>query len=118
MMICLPKNFDRQKLIFTGEIFMIDNSDIPTNNIVMLKDESGNPMKFEFLDRQTYNGEKYVILLPIPEPKDGNVVILRLEYTDGADGAENYVEETDSDVLNAVYELFKEHCSDRFDFDM
>ena len=58
---------------------MIDNSDIPTNNIVMLKDESGNPMKFEFLDRQTYNGEKYVILLPIPEPKDGNVVILRLE---------------------------------------
>lgn len=118
MMICLPKNFDRQKLIFTGEIFMIDNSDIPTNNIVILKDESGNPMKFEFLDRQTYNGEKYVILLPIPELKDGNVVILRLEYTDGEDGAENYVEETDSDVLNAVYELFKEHCSDRFDFDM
>ena len=88
------------------------------NNTVILKDDHGNPVKFEFLDRQTYNGNKYVILLPIPEPEDGNVIILKLEYIDGDDGAENYVTETDPDTLNAVYELFKEHCSDKFDFDI
>ena len=95
-----------------------ENNDQDKSNIVILKDESGKPVRFEFLDRQTYNGEKYVILLPIPEPEDGNVVILKLQYIDGEDGAENYIAETDPDTLNAVYELFKEHCSDKFDFDI
>ena len=50
------------------------------DNIIILNDENGNEVKFEFLDLIDFENEQYVVLLPIQEEgeeDDGEVVILK-----------------------------------------
>jgi uncharacterized protein YrzB (UPF0473 family) len=50
------------------------------NNIIILNDEKGNEVKFEFLDLIEHEGDEYVVLLPVEESDEaGEVVILKLE---------------------------------------
>ena len=89
------------------------------DNIVILNDEDGNEVRFEFLDLVDYEGEQYVVLLPIVEEgdvDDGEVVILKLEDTDEDLEEESYVSVEDEDVLMAVFNIFKEKFEDEFDF--
>lgn len=88
------------------------------DNIVVLNDEDGNEVEFEFLDLIEYEGEQYVVLLPTDESEDeeaGEVVILKLEDTESED-EESYVSVDDEDTLNAVFEIFKEKFKDEFNF--
>lgn len=90
------------------------------DNIVVLNDEEGNEVKFEFLDIVELDDEEYVVLLPITEEgeeEEGEVVILKVEDTDDADSEEeSYVSVEDEDILNRVFEIFKEKFKDDFDF--
>ena len=55
------------------------------DNIVILNDEDGNEVKFEFLDLIDLDDEEYVVLLPITEDgeeDEGEVVILKVEDND------------------------------------
>ncbi len=55
------------------------------DNIVILNDEDGNEVKFEFLDLVELDDEEYVILLPVIDDgveEEGEVVILKVEDTD------------------------------------
>ena len=86
------------------------------NNIVVLNDESGAEVEFEFLDLIELDGEEYVVLLPNDEEDDaGEVVILKLEDTDSED-EESYVSVDDEEVLQNVFEIFKEKFKDEFNF--
>ena len=86
------------------------------NNIVTLNDEEGKEVQFEFLDLIEYNGEEYVILLPIEETDDaGEVVILKVENTE-SDDEESYVGVEDEEELNAVFAIFKDKFKDEFNF--
>lgn len=88
------------------------------NNIVILNDEDGNEVEFEFLDLIELDGEEYVVLLPTEEDdseEDGEVVILKLEKTESED-EESYVTVEDEVVLNKVFEIFKEKFKDEFTF--
>ena len=79
------------------------------DNIVILNDEDGNEVKFEFLDLVELDNEEYVVLLPVTEDgeeDEGEVVILKVEDTD----------EDDEETLNKVFEIFKEKFKDDFDF--
>ena len=89
------------------------------DNIVVLNDEDGNEVKFEFLDLIELDDEEYVVLLPIAEEgeEDGEVVIVKLEDNDDENSEEeSYVSVDDEDVLNRVFEIFKEKFKDDFDF--
>ena len=89
------------------------------DNIVVLNDEDGNEVKFEFLDLIELDDEEYVVLLPMAEEgeEEGEVVILKLEDNDDEDSEEeSYVSVDDEDVLNRVFEIFKEKFKDDFDF--
>ena len=90
------------------------------DNIIVLNDEDGNEVKFEFLDLVELDDEEYVALLPVAEEgeeEDGEVVILKLEDNDDEDSEEeSYVSVEDEDVLNKVFEIFKEKFKDDFDF--
>lgn len=90
------------------------------DNIVILNDEEGNEVKFEFLDLVELDEEEYVVLLPITEEgeeEEGEVVILKVEDTEGDDSdEESYVSIEDEEVLNKVFEIFKEKFKDDFDF--
>lgn len=87
------------------------------SNIVVLNDEDGNEIKFEFLDLIEYESEEYVVLLPVDdegENDDGEVVILKLE--DSETDEESYVSVDDEATLSAVFEIFKEKFKDEFNF--
>ena len=92
------------------------------DNIVVLNDENGEEVKFEFLDLVELNDDEYVILLPVTEEgeeEEGEVVILKVEDTDtegDESDEESYVSVEDEDVLNKVFEIFKERFKDDFDF--
>ena len=51
-----------------------DMNNIPENeevdNIIVLNDEEGNEVQFEFLDLIDFEGEEYVVLLPAEETED------------------------------------------------
>ena len=86
------------------------------DNIIVLNDENGNEAEFEFLDLIEYEGEEYVVLLPVEESDDaGEVVILKLEDTESED-EESYVSVDDEEILNKVFEIFKEKFKDDFNF--
>ena len=87
------------------------------DNIIILNDENGNEVKFEFLDLMEYEGEEYIILLPTEEGEDNDeVVILKVEDVEDDPDMETYVSIDDEDTLNAVFEMFKEKFKDDFDF--
>lgn len=90
------------------------------DNIVILNDEEGNEVKFEFLDLIELDEEEYVVLLPIDEEgqeDEGEVVILKVEDTDDEESdEESYVSVEDEEVLNKVFEIFKEKFKNDFDF--
>ena len=85
------------------------------STIILLNDEENNEIPFEFLDLIEYENEEYVILLPLDETEeDDEVVILKLETT--SEEEESYIGVDDEKVLEAVFEIFKEKNSDRFNF--
>lgn len=94
----------------------MDENNEELDNIVILKDEDGNDVKFEFLDLIEYEGEEYVVLLPVEESEEADeVVILKLEDTDSED-EESYVSVDDEETLNKVFEIFKDKFKDEFNF--
>ena len=90
------------------------------DNIVILNDENGNEVKFEFLDIVELDDEEYVVLLPVSEEgeeEEGEVVILKIEDTDDENSEEeSYVSIEDEEILNKVFDIFKEKFKDDFDF--
>ena len=90
------------------------------DNIVILNDEEGNEVRFEFLDLIELDNEEYVVLLPVTdegEEEEGEVVILKVEDSDDENSEEeSYVSIEDEEILNKVFEMFKEKFKDDFDF--
>ena len=90
------------------------------DNLIVLNNENGEEVKFEFLDLVDLDDEQYVVLLPFAEDgeeeEDGEVVILKLEDTDEDSNEESYVSVDDEEVLMKVFNIFKEKFKDEFDF--
>ena len=90
------------------------------DNIIVLNNENGDEVKFEFLDLVDLDDEQYVVLLPMIENSDeeeeGEVVILKLEDTDEDSDEESYVSVDDEEVLMKVFNIFKEKFKDDFNF--
>ena len=89
------------------------------DNIIILNNENGEEVRFEFLDLVDLDDEQYVVLLPINETEeddDGEVVILKLEDTDEDSDEESYVSVDNEEVLMKVFNIFKEKFKDEFDF--
>ncbi len=83
------------------------------DNIIILNDDEGNEVEFEFLDLIPYRGKEYVVLLPTADDAD-EVVILQLEEAD--DETESYLSVDNELTLQAVFEIFKERAKDTFNF--
>ena len=98
-----------------------ENNELDENisNIIVLNDENGNEVQFEFLDLIEYDSEEYVVLLPVLEEgqeDDGEVVILKVDDSDEEADEESYISVDDEATLTAVFEIFKEKFKDDFDF--
>ena len=89
------------------------------DNIIILNDEEGNEVKFEFLDLIDFENEQYVVLLPVleeGEEDDGEVVILKLEDSEEDSDQESYVSVENEETLMKVFNIFKDKFKDEFDF--
>ncbi len=84
-----------------------DFSDL--DNTIILTDENGEEVEFEFIDMIDYEGGEYVVLIPKEdienENDDGEVFIMKVE-TDGENEIFSDVE--DEVTATAVFEIFKE----------
>ena len=88
-------------------------------NIITLTDEDGTDKDFEFLDLIDLDDKEDVVLLPVEaeakdEAADGEVIILEVHALDEEN--EEYLSIEDADILNAVFEEFKERFKDDFNF--
>lgn len=83
------------------------------DNLIILNDDEGNEVEFEFLDLIPYRGKEYVVLLPASDDAD-EVVILQLEEAN--DETESYISVDNEFTLQAVFEIFKEKAKDEFNF--
>lgn len=98
-----------------------ENNELDENisNIIVLNDENGNEVQFEFLDLIEYDSEEYVVLLPVLEEgqeDDGEVVILKVDDSDEESDEESYISVDDEGTLTAVFEIFKEKFKEEFNF--
>ena len=98
-----------------------ENNELDENisNIIVLNDENGNEVQFEFLDLIEYDSEEYVVLLPVLEDgqeDDGEVVILKVDDSEENADEESYVSVDDEETLTAVFEIFKDKFKEEFNF--
>lgn len=83
-------------------------------SILTLTDENGADVDFEYLDCIEYEGKEYLVLMPLEE-ESNEIVILEVEPVDEEN--ENYLAVEDEEVLDAVYEIFKEKFKDVLTFE-
>ncbi|MBE6915913.1 MAG: DUF1292 domain-containing protein [Ruminococcaceae bacterium] len=83
------------------------------DHILVMTDENGKKIEFEFLDQIEYKGNQYVVLLPVGE-EDDLVLILQIESEDAK--KTSYIAVEDEAVADAVYHLFRERAKDTFEF--
>ena len=84
------------------------------SNIIILQDEEGNDVEFQFIDTIEYNENEYVVLMPM-EDFDGEVVILQVVEGENED-EEQFMSVNDDDTLDAIFQIFKEKFQEAFNF--
>ena len=83
-------------------------------NILVLTDENGEDVEFEYLDCIEYEGKEYLVLMPVEEVST-EIIILEIEPVDEEN--ENYLSVEDEQILDAVYGIFKEKYKDILTFE-
>ena len=81
-------------------------------SVLTLTDENGVDTNFEYLDCIEYNGVEYLVLMP---EASNEIVILEVEPVD--EETENYLAVDSEDILDAVYDIFKERYKDVLQFE-
>lgn len=85
------------------------------DNILVLRDEEGKEIEFEYLDTIERKGKEFIVLLPLESSEDeaGEVVILELKEMNGE---ENFLPVENEDEINSIFEEFKERMKYEFEF--
>jgi len=83
------------------------------SSIIVLTDENGEDVEFEYLDCIEYKDTEYMVLMPTEEDSN-EIVILEIEPVDEEN--ENYLAVEDEATLDAVYAIFKERYKDVLNF--
>ena len=83
-------------------------------SVLTLTDENGVDTEFEYLDCIEYEGKEYLVLMPT-EDDANEIVILEIQPVDEEN--ENYIAVESEDILDAVYDIFKERYKDVLNFE-
>ena len=95
----------------------MNEMDEELDNIITLTNEDGEEVDFEFLDLIEYDSREFVVLMPTEDDDDeGQVVILEVQPIEDSD-EETYASVDDEELLNKLFEIFKEKFADVFDFE-
>ena len=94
-----------------------DGDDEEMSSIIVLTDEDGNDAEFELLDVITLDDREYAVLMDAGEDTDGEVLILEATEDPEDPETETYQFVEDEQLLEKIYEIFKERNKDDFDFE-
>ena len=56
----------------------MEGLDEELDNIIILNDEDGNEVQFEFLDLIELDGEEYVVLLPVEDDEEEDLSLIHI----------------------------------------
>ena len=83
------------------------------NGNILLSDDDGNEAAYDIAAYIEMDGNEYVVLVPQDE-EDDEVVILRVEDED--DETEVFVSEDNEEILEKVFEVFRDRFEDEYEF--
>lgn len=85
------------------------------DNIIVLTDENGEEDSFEYMDTVEYEGSEYVVLTPVSEEDSDELEVVILRVLHEENGDDSFVTEEDANVLEAVFEQFRERYEEADD---
>ncbi len=85
------------------------------DDLIYLTDDEGNEEAYSFLDLIEYEGCEYVVLYPEGDDNCDTVEILRVEDLNEEEDA--YIPVESEEILDAVFNIFKEKNKEDFDFE-
>lgn len=86
------------------------------DDIVILEDEEGNAVTFQFLELVTVDAKPYAVLLPLDEgDEDMGVVIV--EVVDLGAESEHYDAVLDDELNTRIFEQFRKEFGDKYEFE-
>lgn len=85
------------------------------SSIIVLEDDLGNEVEFEYLDVIEYEGVEYLYLIPADEEDGDDVVILKITSVD--DETEMFEGIEDEELLETLFDIFKDKWKDEFNFE-
>ncbi len=86
------------------------------DDVVILEDEDGNAVTFQFLELVTVDAVPYAVLLPLDEgDEDMGVVIV--EVVDLGKESEHYDAVLDDALNDRIFEQFRTEFKDKYDFE-
>ena len=85
------------------------------DEMIILTDEDGNELEFELCDTVEYEGKQYAVLLPADEESE-EVIIMEIEDDPDSDDTLFMMVE-DEEIIDTVFNLFREQASDLYDFE-
>ncbi len=95
---------------------MLEQSHEEDDDLLVLEDEDGNAIQFQFLEMVQYEGKPYAVLMPLEDDdEEGGVVIVEI-IGFGTD-SEHYDAVTDEELLDQIFEQFKTEFGDAYDFE-
>lgn len=93
---------------------MADINENAMDEVIVLTNEDGEESEFELMDIVDYEGSEYVVLLPVEDEGEGEVVIFKT--TDLDEETCTYEAVDSEETLMTVFEIFKEKYKDDIDF--
>ncbi|MBR3678714.1 MAG: DUF1292 domain-containing protein [Oscillospiraceae bacterium] len=88
----------------------------PDDDLIVLEDENGECIRFQFLEMVRTDDKPYAVLMPLEDSDDeGGVVIV--EIVDLGKDSEHYDAVTDEVLLDRIFEQFREENKDKYDFE-
>lgn len=85
--------------------------------LVDLYDEDGNMVTFEHLDTIQLGGSDYIVCIPYDDDEEDVTEVAMFKVVEADDDESCLEQVVDADTAAAVYEIFKERNTDKFDFE-
>ncbi|MCD7840539.1 MAG: DUF1292 domain-containing protein [Erysipelotrichaceae bacterium] len=84
------------------------------NQTIVLTNEDGEELNLQLLDVVDYEDKEYAVMMEVTVSDEAEIYIFEVDEDD--DGA-SYYEVEDDDVLEAIFEIFKDEYQDVFKFE-
>lgn len=91
------------------------DGELNESNSIILTDEDGKEVEFEFVDSFDFEENTYYVLIPTEDNKDEEYVILRLEKDENGDDILSTID--DDEEFDRVADYFEDEYLSEIDYD-